>query len=165
MDTRELEKKIRERKEKIKIVAFFVEEAVNSYRKDSVVEKNVESSHVKTTHEFVFGNFFFYASYNQCMMGGNTIKVWNKTKKIGEPVLSFYYQDDLRNGTMVTAFNEDSCWWSDFEKMISSRHEIVRLELDKETEAQKAARKKKEEAQKIAELKKEAEKWGIQRLE
>ncbi|MFA5432217.1 MAG: hypothetical protein WC319_05005 [Candidatus Paceibacterota bacterium] len=161
MNAVEIKKRIKERKKNIKLVIFLVGEIVEKYRAGSIVQEKKENSYTHIVYEFEFGGFFFRASYNECMVGGNTFTIWDGPQKSGEPVLLFYYQSDMDKDGRVDAFSNNQEWWLQIQDIFMRRHDIAKQERRREDDPDKGARLKAEEAKGLAELQKEAERWKV----
>lgn len=161
MDAATIKKRIEERKENIRLVLFLIEEIIENYRMGSIVQKRKENSYTHVVYEFEFGGFFFRASYNECIVGGNTFTVWDKPQKSGEPVLLFYYQSDMEKDGRVDAFSNNGEWWIQFKEIVKRRHDIAKQEKWKEKNPDERAYLEAEKAKKIAELQKDAERWKV----
>lgn len=160
MEADNLEKRIRERKEKIGIVLDFIEEAIRTFRKDSLVDKYVGNSNTHVVYEFEFGGFFFRTSYGECMMGGNTISVWEGLKKNNKLIFKFWYQTDREEGK-VEFLDTGSDWLSKLENIISNKEKVLSAERQEEESRRERALLEDRQAERLASLRKEAQRWAV----
>lgn len=132
IETRQLVKKIEERKRFLKKVINFVEDIVLNEGEVIMRVPGPANIHVVKVLNG-FDNFFFMADWGQTVMGGNEVKVWYSSNSEGiNPdktlsVLYVYYQPAKFNidECVVRHFDEKNQWQFSIDYAIKNKKKLI----------------------------------------